>query len=94
MPRSCSTNKSASRPLPSKPMPKGNTALTLPPQGQQYIADTAVAISVTTATWTWVAHVSDVLQLVATIVAIVAGIAAANFHIKKTLAIRDSKDPD
>ena len=62
--------------------------MSLPPQSQQMIADSAAAVSVTTAAWTWVAAANEVLQLVATLVAIVAGIAAANFHIRKTIALR------
>jgi hypothetical protein len=43
-------------------------------------ADVAAAGSGVTATWTWVAHANDMLQLVATAVAIVAGIYAIRWH--------------
>lgn len=43
-------------------------------------ADLAAAGSGVTATWTWVAAANDVLQLVATAVAIVAGIYAIRWH--------------
>lgn len=44
------------------------------------LADLGAVGSGVTATWTWVAHVNDVLQLAATAIAIVAGIYAIRWH--------------
>lgn len=47
---------------------------------QQLIADAAAASSVAAAGWTWVANVNGVLQIVATLIAIVAGVYAIQWH--------------
>lgn len=47
---------------------------------EQQIADGAAASSAALAGWTWIAQVNDVLQLIATAVAIVAGIYAVQWH--------------
>ena len=47
---------------------------------EDVLADIAAAGAGVTATWTWVAHVNDILQLVATAVAIVAGFYAIKWH--------------
>ena len=50
---------------------------------QSVVADIAAATSVGTASWTWIANANDVLQLVATVIAIVAGLYAISYHRKK-----------
>lgn len=67
--------------------------MSLPDPGQQMAADAAAAVSVATAGWTWLAHANDVLQFLATLVAIAAGIAAARFHWVKTRALRQAAAP-
>lgn len=59
------------------------------------LADIGSAGVGVTAAWTWVAHVNDVLQLVATAVAIVAGFYAIKWHrvrIDDAEAKRGKKD--
>ena len=63
-------------------------------------ADAAVATSATMASMTWIADLNTVLQLIATVVAIVAGIGAAWWHFERIYRlrhesrtdVRDSKD--
>ena len=50
---------------------------------QQRIADGSFAAAVAITGTTWLAQLNEVLQLVATCVAIVAGAAAAYYHISK-----------
>jgi len=50
---------------------------------QQRIADASAAAAVAIASTTWIAQLNEILQLVATCVAIVAGGAAAYYHITK-----------
>ncbi len=47
-------------------------------------ADFAAGTSVTAAGWSWLAPVNDILTLVATLVAIISGIYAIRYHIRKT----------
>jgi len=47
---------------------------------QGLAADVAAAVSGTGAVFTWVAQVNDVLQLVATGIAIIAGVYAVRWH--------------
>lgn len=64
-------------------------------QSKDILADVAAAGAGVTATWTWVAHVNDVLQLVATAVAIVAGVYAIRWHkvrIDGAVKKREKKD--
>lgn len=63
----------------------------LPHPGQQAAADTAAAVSVATAGWTWLAHTNEVLQLFATLVAIGAGAAALWYHTEKANALRKAR---
>ena len=51
-------------------------------------ADIAAAGSIGTAGWTWLANANDILQLIATIVAIISGIYAIRHYHKKI------KEPD
>lgn len=55
---------------------------------EQIVADAGAASSAGLAAATWVANLSEILQLSATVVAIVAGGAAAWWHIEKALAAR------
>jgi hypothetical protein len=58
-------------------------------------ADVAAAGSGVTATWTWVAAANDILQLVATAVAIVAGIYAIRWHrVRIDRAVRQQRKND
>jgi hypothetical protein len=50
---------------------------------QQTAADAAAGVSVVGAGYTWLATANEVAQLVASIVAIVAGIAAIVWHIQR-----------
>jgi hypothetical protein len=68
-------------------------------QSKDILADIAAAGTGVTATWTWVTHVNDALQLVATAVAIVAGVYAIRWHkvridgaVKKQKERKDDKD--
>ena len=56
------------------------------------IADLAAGTSITAAGWTWIAPVNEILTLVATIIAIVSGIYAIRYHIKKSNEIGKGKD--
>ncbi len=47
-------------------------------------ADFAAGTSITAAGWTWLAPVNEILTLVATAIAIVSGIYAIRYHIRKT----------
>ena len=47
---------------------------------QQIVADSAAGASAALAGWTWVAQVNDIAQLVATVVAIIAGVYAIQWH--------------
>jgi hypothetical protein len=47
---------------------------------QGIAADAGAAVSGTGAAFTWIAQVNDVLQLIATLVAIVAGVYALRWH--------------
>jgi hypothetical protein len=59
------------------------------------VADVAMGASVSAAGWTWLAHTNEILQLVATVVAIVAGGSAAYFHITKAkLMLKEKEDND
>lgn len=60
-------------------------------QRPQQIADAGAAASATLASITWIANLNDVLQLVATLVAIVAGISAAWWHVEKAREARESR---
>lgn len=55
---------------------------------QQVLADTAAAVSVTAAGWSWLAEANELAQFIATLVAIIAGGAAAWWHLDRTLAAR------
>ena len=55
---------------------------------EQITADTAAAASAGLAAATWIADLNALLQLGATVVAIVAGLGAAWWHIEKALAAR------
>ena len=47
-------------------------------------ADFAVGTSITAAGWSWLAPVNEILTPVATLVAIVSGIYAIRYYIRKT----------
>ena len=58
---------------------------------QTKIAD-ATAIGVNAlAAWTWLDQVNDVLQFILTVAGIVAAVAAARYHLKKTKALDERK---
>lgn len=59
------------------------------------MADLAAAGSGVTATWTWIAHVNDILQLAATAVALVAGVYAIRWHrVRIDDAIRSRRNKE
>lgn len=57
----------------------------------QQTADLAAAGSAALAASTWIAELNELLQLGATVVAIVAGAGAAWWHIEKALAARKER---
>lgn len=57
----------------------------------QRIADAGVAVSATSAGWTWLGHANELAQFGASVVAIVSGIAAVVYYTSKFLRER-SKD--
>lgn len=60
---------------------------------QNLLADAQAAASVGLATVTWIADLGFILQIVATVVAIIAGGAAAWYHIERGIvAHRGRKD--
>ena len=59
----------------------------------QQVADTLAGVSIGAAGWTWVAQANEILTLVATVVAIIAGLVAIRFHWIKAEAIRKEDDP-
>jgi hypothetical protein len=62
-------------------------------QSKDILADIAAAGTGVTATWTWITHVNDMLQLVATAVAIVAGVYAIRWHkVRIDTAVKKEKD--
>jgi len=54
---------------------------------------TAVGVNVTAA-WTWLDEVNSLLQVVLTVVGIIAAIAAARYHIRKTRELGKDQDAD
>lgn len=52
------------------------------------IADTGTATAIAGTVWTHLAHLNDVLQLLALVVTIVSGLAAGMYHIQGFLARR------
>jgi hypothetical protein len=50
---------------------------------QQISADIAAATSTAGAGWAWLAHVNEILTLIATLVAIVSGLYAIRYHARK-----------
>lgn len=56
----------------------------------QRAADAAAAASVSLAGWTWVTQANEILQLIATAVAIVAGLLAARYHWTKTQVLKST----
>ena len=50
---------------------------------QERIADGAATASIATAGWTWLANLNAVLQVIATLIAIAAGLYAIRYHRKK-----------
>lgn len=54
-------------------------------------ADVAAFGTASVAGLTWITQVNDILQLVATAVAIVAGIGATLWHRERRLALRDER---
>ena len=61
-------------------------------QHAQQIADTAAATSIGAAGYAWLGTANEIVQLIAGIVAIVAGCAAAWWHIKKIRSHDAEKD--
>lgn len=57
-------------------------------QKQQAMADTGALVSTAVASVTWIAELNAVLQLVATLVAIIAGAGAAWWHFEKAITAR------
>ena len=56
------------------------------------VADlTAVGVNITAA-WTWLDEVNSVLQMVLTVAGIVAAIAAARYHLRKTSELKRKED--
>jgi hypothetical protein len=63
------------------------------PGTQQMMADTGAAISITAASYTWLTAANEVVQLLAGVVAIAAGTAAAVWHIERIKeARRNARD--
>jgi len=58
---------------------------------QQLAADAAAVLSTSAAGWTWLSHVNDILQFIATIIAIVSGVYALRYHAKKHVD-KENKD--
>ena len=56
-------------------------------QVQTRIADTAAVTAGVAATWSW-ASINEVAQFVATCIAIVSGLAALAYHVRKYLHLR------
>jgi membrane protein implicated in regulation of membrane protease activity len=63
-------------------------SLSIPSAAQQTVANAATVTSVASVALTWMSQIQGVLQIIATLVAIVAGLAAARFHLKKTHQIK------
>ena len=63
-------------------------------QMTQKTADTAAATSALLAGVTWIADLGALLQLGATLVAILAGAAAAWYHIERALMLRAQRKKD
>jgi hypothetical protein len=64
----------------------------IPMSNKDILADLGAVGSGVTATWTWVAYVNDLLQLVATTIAIVAGIYAIRWHKVRITTAREKKE--
>ena len=62
------------------------------PHLQQAAADVAAGASIAAAGWTWISTVNGLLQIIATLVAIGAGIYAIKFHRAKLKAIEAALD--
>lgn len=56
-----------------------------------WAADTKAALAGAAAAMTWITDLDPLLQVIATIVAIVAGGAAAWFHIERARALRQTR---
>jgi hypothetical protein len=52
-------------------------------QAQDLIAGAAVGISASSAGWAWLSHANELLTTVATIIAIISGLAAIRYHTRK-----------
>lgn len=61
-------------------------------QTQDVAGDLAAAGSAGVASWTWIATANDVLQLIATAVAIVAGIYAVVWHRVRIAEVKRNND--
>lgn len=64
------------------------------PMHNSLTADVTAASSITLATTAWVVELNEYMQLAATCVAIVAGLAAAWWHIEKAIATRKRRKSD
>lgn len=61
-------------------------------QLQQVSADVGAAVAVTTASWSWISSANEIMQLIATCVAIAAGIYAIIYHRTRAKAIQLAMD--
>jgi hypothetical protein len=59
---------------------------------KQISADAAAVVSGGAATWTWIANLNDILQLLATVIAIVSGIYAICYHRRKYRELDESSE--
>ena len=64
------------------------------PLSPKLTADAAAATSAALASMTWITNLNIILQLVATIVAIVAGIGAAWWHFERIYRLRHESKAD
>lgn len=63
-------------------------------QVQNVAADAAAGISVASASYAWLGTANDLMTLLATGVAVVAGILAARYHWVKTNQLKNGNPPD
>lgn len=61
-------------------------------QHAEKLSDVAATVSIGSAGYAWIGTANEIVQLIAGCVAIVAGIAAAWWHIKKIRLVNSAKD--
>ena len=63
-------------------------------QVQDMAAGAAVGVSTASAGWAWLANVNEILTTVATIIAIISGLAAIRYHTKNKKDSDESQGED